>query len=86
MPQAKHARMRRAAVVAVLVIGAVVGRLLVPDYLLPYIRSFTVHRSRNFQAGDVVVGLVPLNVVLFWVLIAAAVVIALTALRRRARS
>jgi hypothetical protein len=84
--RAKHARMRRAWVAAVLAIGAVLVRLLAPDYPLPYIRSFTVHRSKFFTSGDVLIGLVPLNIVLFWFLMAAAVVVALTALRRRMRS
>jgi hypothetical protein len=87
VPQGKHDNtMRRAGIVAVLVIGAVLVRLFAPRYSLPYIRNFVVHRSEFFTDASLYIGFVPLNVVIFWLLIAGAVVFAFTALRRRARS
>src|ERR1700739_2007858 len=78
--QGKHAAMRRAWIVAVLVIGAVVVRVYGP-------KNFWITSGSPIGQTDVRTAIAPLNVVMFWLLIAAALlVIAITALRRRARS
>ena len=76
VPQAKHAAMRRAWVVAVMVVAAVLVWAYGPK------NSYI-----TWTSGNVAREIAPLNVVLFWLLVVAAlVVLAFTALRRRARS
>ena len=80
MPQAKHARMRRAAVVAVLVIGAVLARVYGP-------RNWWFTYTTHTEPGVLVArGIAPLNVVMFWLLVVVAAVVAATALRSKART
>ena len=76
----KHARVQRAVVVAVLLIGAVLTRVYGP-------RNWWFTYTTHTEPGVLVArGIAPLNVIMFWLLVVVAAVVAATFLRRRATS